>query len=105
MSIIIPGSVQSILDTIPVSGNLKVDFDAAVTALRRAAERSRELGYEAKADEQDAYATWMVAEDRKLLRKAIVSPIRTATCSQCGAGIYSAEMFRGPVCPRCGHWC
>ncbi len=27
------------------------------------------------------------------------------TCSQCGTPIYTAELFRGPVCPKCGHWC
>lgn len=28
-----------------------------------------------------------------------------STCSKCGTPIYHAELFRGPVCPQCGHWC
>jgi hypothetical protein len=31
------------------------------------------------------------------------SPV--VSCSRCGASIYTVELFRGPVCPNCGHWC
>ncbi len=27
-----------------------------------------------------------------------------AWCSQCGSPINNCEFFRGPVCPKCGHW-
>jgi Zn finger protein HypA/HybF involved in hydrogenase expression len=27
-----------------------------------------------------------------------------AWCSQCGSPINNCELFRGPVCPKCGHW-
>jgi rubrerythrin len=25
-------------------------------------------------------------------------------CSQCGTAVYNCDLFKGPVCPRCGHW-
>lgn len=44
---------------------------------------------------------WREEWDRPLKKPR--KPI--CVCSQCGAPIYSAELFRGPVCPVCGHWC
>jgi rubrerythrin len=25
-------------------------------------------------------------------------------CTQCGTTVYGYDVFKGPVCPRCGHW-
>lgn len=26
-------------------------------------------------------------------------------CSRCGEPIYNYDLFKGPVCPKCNHWC
>lgn len=37
--------------------------------------------------------------------KPLTKPVAIAHCGRCGEPIYDAELFKGPVCHKCGHWC